>query len=93
MTRPESVDALRAELQHQTIDALNAAMKRLSLALRERGIGVLLLHPGWVKIRTGAWDAPLTAAESVAGMRTLADAFSLDQSGRFLRYNGTEIPW
>jgi NAD(P)-dependent dehydrogenase (short-subunit alcohol dehydrogenase family) len=73
--------------------ALNAAMKGLSLALRERGIGVLLLHPGWVKTRMGGWDAPLTAAESVAGMRALVDAFSLDQSGRFLRYNGTEIPW
>lgn len=73
--------------------ALNAAMKGFSLALRERGVGVLLLHPGWVKTRMGGWDAPLTAAESVAGMRTLVDAFSLDQSGRFLRYNGTEIPW
>jgi NAD(P)-dependent dehydrogenase (short-subunit alcohol dehydrogenase family) len=73
--------------------ALNAAMKGLALALRERGIGVLLLHPGWVKTRMGGWDAPLTAAESVAGMRTLVDAFSLDQSGRFLRYDGTEIPW
>lgn len=73
--------------------ALNAAMKGFSLALRERGVGVLLLHPGWVKTRMGGWDAPLTATESVAGMRTLVDAFSLDQSGRFLRYNGTEIPW
>jgi NAD(P)-dependent dehydrogenase (short-subunit alcohol dehydrogenase family) len=73
--------------------ALNAAMKGFSLALRERGIGVLLLHPGWVKTRMGGWDAPLTASESVAGMRMLVDAFSLEQSGRFLRYNGTEIPW
>lgn len=73
--------------------ALNAAMKGYAFALRERGIGVLLLHPGWVKTRMGGWDAPLSAAESVAGMRALVDAFSLDQSGRFLRYEGTEIPW
>ena len=73
--------------------ALNAAMKGLSFAVLERGIGVLLLHPGWVKTRMGGWDAPLTTAESVAGMRTLVDAFSLDQSGRFLRYDGTDIPW
>jgi len=73
--------------------ALNAAMKGLSLALRERGVGVLLLHPGWVKTRMGGWDAPLTVAESVAGMRARVDAFSLDMSGRFLRYNGTEISW
>lgn len=73
--------------------ALNAAMKGLSIALRERGIGVLLLHPGWVRTRMGGGDAPLTAEESVAGMRTLADRFSMGMSGRFFRYNGTEIPW
>lgn len=73
--------------------ALNAAMKGLSLALSERGIGVLLLHPGWVRTRMGGWDAPLTVANSVAGMRARVDAFSLDMNGRFLRYDGTDIPW
>lgn len=73
--------------------ALNAAMKGLSLALGERRIGVLLLHPGWVKTRMGGPDAPLTPAESVAGMRALVDDFSMDVSGRFFRYDGAEIPW
>lgn len=73
--------------------ALNAAMKGLSLGLRERGIGVLLLHPGWVKTRMGGPDAPLAAHESVAGMRHLVERFSMAMSGRFFRYNGTEIPW
>jgi NAD(P)-dependent dehydrogenase (short-subunit alcohol dehydrogenase family) len=73
--------------------ALNAAMKGLSLALRERGIGVLLLHPGWVKTRMGGREAPLAPGESVAGMRALVEQFSLDMSGRFFRYNGSEIPW
>jgi NAD(P)-dependent dehydrogenase (short-subunit alcohol dehydrogenase family) len=73
--------------------ALNAAMKGLSIALGERGIGVLLLHPGWVRTRMGGWDAPLTPDESVAGMRALIDDFRMENSGRFFRYNGTEIPW
>ena len=73
--------------------ALNAAMKGLSITLKERGIGVLLLHPGWVKTRMGGWDAPLTPAESVAGMRARVDEFRMDMSGRFFRYDGTEIPW
>jgi NAD(P)-dependent dehydrogenase (short-subunit alcohol dehydrogenase family) len=68
-------------------------MKGLSIALGERGIGVLLLHPGWVKTRMGGWDATLTPAESVTGMRTQIDEFRMDMSGRFFRYNGTEIPW
>ena len=73
--------------------ALNAAMKGLSIALAERGIGVLLLHPGWVKTRMGGWDAPLTTTESVQGMRRLVEKFTMDRTGRFFRYNDTEIPW
>ncbi len=73
--------------------ALNAAMKGLSVALCERGIGVLLLHPGWVKTRMGGEEAPLTPAESVTAMRALVDAFRLELSGRFFRYDGSEIPW
>jgi NAD(P)-dependent dehydrogenase (short-subunit alcohol dehydrogenase family) len=73
--------------------ALNAAMRGYSIALKEQGVGVMLLHPGWVKTRMGGWDAPLTTTESVAGMRRLVDKFRMDFSGRFFRYNGTEIPW
>ena len=73
--------------------ALNAAMKGLSAALRERGIGVLLLHPGWVRTRMGGPDAPLGVEQSVAGMRRLVEDFGPQMNGRFFRYNGTEIPW
>jgi NAD(P)-dependent dehydrogenase (short-subunit alcohol dehydrogenase family) len=73
--------------------ALSAAMKGLSIGLKERGIGVLLLHPGWVQTRMGGPGATVTPAESVAGMRGLADKFSMAMTGRFFRYNGSEIPW
>ncbi len=73
--------------------ALNAAMKGLALELAPRGVGVLLLHPGWVRTRMGGAQAPLTTAESVAGMRRLVEGFTPDQSGRFLRYDGTPMPW
>jgi NAD(P)-dependent dehydrogenase (short-subunit alcohol dehydrogenase family) len=73
--------------------ALNAAMKGLSHALAQHGIGVLLLHPGWVRTRMGGPDAPLTPAQSVHGMRALVENFRPEMSGRFFRYDGTEIPW
>ncbi|HUL13217.1 MAG TPA: SDR family oxidoreductase [Methylococcaceae bacterium] len=73
--------------------ALNAVMRGLSLELRLLNIGVLILHPGWVKTRMGGPDAPLPAEDSVRGMRTVIDGFILANTGRFFRYNGTEIPW
>lgn len=73
--------------------ALNAAMKGLSHALAHRGIGVLLLHPGWVKTRMGGPDATLTPEESVHAMRALVENFKPKMNGRFFRYDGSEIPW
>lgn len=73
--------------------ALNAAMVGLSLELRDMGIGVLLMHPGWVLTRMGGPDAPLKPAESVRSMRRLIDRFATTDTGRFFRYDGSEIPW
>ena len=74
--------------------ALNAAMKGLALAYRPMGIGVLILHPGWVKTRMGGLDeAPLTPEVSVAGMRRLVEGYMPEMSGRFYRYDGRELPW
>jgi NAD(P)-dependent dehydrogenase (short-subunit alcohol dehydrogenase family) len=73
--------------------ALNAAMKGVSLELQPQGIGVLMLHPGWVRTRMGGPDAPLSPEESVRGMRTVIDRFDLSMSGHFYRYDGVEMPW
>ena len=73
--------------------ALNAAMKGLSIELAERGVGILLFHPGWVRTRMGGNSAPLSTQESVAGMRKLVDKFQISQSGSFFRYDGTRMPW
>lgn len=73
--------------------ALNAAMKSLSLNLAGQGIGVLILHPGWVQTDMGGENAPTKPIESIAGMRHVIDTFSLDDSGRFIDYQGNEAPW
>ncbi len=73
--------------------ALNATMKGLAMELQERGIGVLLLHPGWVKTRMGGADAPHEVDKSVRGMRQLVDDFRLADSGHFYRWDGSTIPW
>ncbi|SMF94037.1 NAD(P)-dependent dehydrogenase, short-chain alcohol dehydrogenase family [Methylomagnum ishizawai] len=73
--------------------ALNAAMKSLSLELRPQGVGVLLLHPGWVKTDMGGPDAPTLPEASVAGMRRVIESYGPGDSGRFLDFQGRPLPW
>lgn len=73
--------------------ALNAAMKSLSIDLRAQNIGVLILHPGWVKTDMGGPSALIEATQSVSGMREVIARFSIDQSGSFMKYDGALLPW
>jgi NAD(P)-dependent dehydrogenase (short-subunit alcohol dehydrogenase family) len=76
-----------------TKTALNATMEGITQELKPRGIGVLMLHPGWVKTCMGGEDAPILPSESVRGMRALVDRFTAEDSGKFYRYDGAEMPW
>lgn len=73
--------------------ALNAAMHGLAHELGGRGVGVLLLHPGWVRTRMGGEDAPISPEVSVRGMLSLVDRYEPHMSGAFLRFDGTPLPW
>jgi len=73
--------------------ALNAAMKSIAIDLEDQRIGVLVLHPGWVKTDMGGPNALIEAQESVAGMRQVIAQFTLAQSGSFLKYDGSTLPW
>lgn len=73
--------------------ALNAAMKSISLDIRHEDIAVLILHPGWVKTDMGGMNAPMESPDSIAKMRNTIANFSLEQTGEFLRYDGTPLPW
>lgn len=72
--------------------ALNASMQGLSLELKPRRIGVIILHPGGVKTRMGPTHG-ISTQENVKGMRRIIDRFTLADSGRFIRYDGVELPW
>jgi NAD(P)-dependent dehydrogenase (short-subunit alcohol dehydrogenase family) len=73
--------------------ALNAVMEGLTHELRPKGIGVLIFHPGWVRTRMGGEGTSLMPPESVRGMRSMVEKFTLEESGRFFRYDGVEMPW
>ena len=75
--------------------ALNAIGKSLSIDLKDRGIVVLTLHPGWVKTAMGGPNGQLTVQESVSGQLDLiARAYGNPvMSGRFYHVSGQDLPW
>jgi NAD(P)-dependent dehydrogenase (short-subunit alcohol dehydrogenase family) len=73
--------------------ALNMAWSSLALEAGRHGVTAVVLSPGWVKTRMGGAGAEITPAESVAAMRTLIDRLTIGQTGRFLRRDGSELPW
>jgi NAD(P)-dependent dehydrogenase (short-subunit alcohol dehydrogenase family) len=73
--------------------ALNMAWSSLALEGRPRGITCVLFSPGWVKTRMGGGGAQITAEESVGDMRRLIERLTIEDSGKFMRRNGSELPW
>ncbi|GAC1558166.1 MAG: hypothetical protein NVS3B17_07690 [Vulcanimicrobiaceae bacterium] len=73
--------------------ALNMFTKQLACVVRERAIAVLALHPGWVRTRMGGDEATLTLAQSADGIVAVIDGLDLSQSGTYLAYDGSSLPW
>jgi NAD(P)-dependent dehydrogenase (short-subunit alcohol dehydrogenase family) len=73
--------------------ALNAAWHALALDLAADGIPLVLLHPGWVQTDMGGPQAPTSPGESVSGMRQVIARLTPAQSGAFLDFRGSAIPW
>ena len=72
---------------------LNQVVKSLSIDLKAYGITVVALHPGWVKTDMGGPNAPVSIDESVEGMIRVIDTTDIKDTGKFLNYNGRELPW
>jgi len=73
--------------------ALNMLVKGLAATLKPKGIVVVALSPGWVRTDMGGEQAPLSPETSVGGLRRVINALGEKDSGRFLSYDGSEIPW
>lgn len=77
--------------------ASKTALNMLSVAMKKEGlddnISFLILHPGWVKTRMGGEHAPVEVDDSVSGMMKLIYSHNLTDSGRFVQYDGVDLPW
>ena len=73
--------------------ALNMFTVAMKKEAREDNISFLILHPGWVKTRMGGENAPVEMDTSVDGMMNLIEQHNLEESGRFVQYDGVDLPW
>jgi NAD(P)-dependent dehydrogenase (short-subunit alcohol dehydrogenase family) len=78
--------------------ALNRAMMNVAEALRGDGISVVLFHPGAVltekNVRFGQpYPGMISTEFSVRHMISTISRLGPHDTGRFLRYDGEELPW
>ena len=73
--------------------ALNMFTSTLAAELGPEGFTCLALHPGWVRTDMGGANANLSPEESVSSMRAVLDALTVEDNGRYLGYDGTEVAW
>ena len=72
---------------------LNQIVKSLSVDLMKHKITVISLHPGWVKTDMGGPNAPISVDKSIDGMIRVIETTGIRDTGKFLNYDGRELPW
>lgn len=73
--------------------ALNIAGVSLSHDLKDKGIAVAILHPGYVKTDMTNNSGNISAEESVNGLIARIDGLTLENSGTFWHSDGQVLPW
>ncbi len=73
--------------------ALNAVVKSLSIDLKTFGVISVALHPGWVKTEMGGPDAEISTRVCVEQLFNHLSLLTLEDSGRFIDIDGSDIPW
>jgi NAD(P)-dependent dehydrogenase (short-subunit alcohol dehydrogenase family) len=72
--------------------SLNAVTRQFAAALRDKGITVNSVCPGWVKTDMGGANAPRTVQQGADTVTWLATEAPRDLTGQFLR-DRKVIPW
>ncbi|MEM6883802.1 MAG: SDR family oxidoreductase [Verrucomicrobiota bacterium] len=73
--------------------ALNLLTRRLAEKVREQGITVTAVSPGWVQTDMGGAGATTPLNEAVLQLTGLFGKLTLEHSGQFLSESGTSLPW
>ncbi|MBT5240353.1 MAG: SDR family oxidoreductase [Rhodospirillaceae bacterium] len=73
--------------------ALNAVTHAMAINLKDRGITVIPFHPGFTKTDMGGPTADIEVEESVTGIKAVLDNVTIADTGRYLTWEGGELPW
>lgn len=73
--------------------ALNMLTRCLAAELRADGVIVISVHPGWIQTDMGGSDAPRKPADTLPSMMRCIDELTLADSGIFLNWDGSIVPW
>ncbi|GAA3944871.1 SDR family oxidoreductase [Allohahella marinimesophila] len=80
-------------LYRSSKSAINQVVKSLSHDLKDSGMRVVALHPGWVQTSMGGPQALITTQQSVTGLRKVISDLDDERSGGFFAYDGAVVPW
>lgn len=73
--------------------ALNMLGVKSAAALEPDGIGVVMMHPGWVATDMGGPAADLSVDEAGVAIVATIESLTLADTGRFIRWDGHDHPW
>jgi NAD(P)-dependent dehydrogenase (short-subunit alcohol dehydrogenase family) len=68
-------------------------MQGLATDLEPMGVAVANLHPGWVRTDMGGAAADIDPATSAGGILRIAEGLTLEGTGRFYNWDGSELAW
>jgi NAD(P)-dependent dehydrogenase (short-subunit alcohol dehydrogenase family) len=73
--------------------SVNMVGKCLSIDLKEAGVAVALLHPGYVRTEMTGNNGLIDADEAASGMIKRMEELTLDTSGIFVHSSGEVLAW
>lgn len=73
--------------------AVNAIGRSLAVDLKDRGIAVMLLHPGYVATEMVGGNGDISPDAAAAQLVDRLDALTLARTGSFHHAKGDELPW
>ncbi|KAA3639324.1 MAG: SDR family NAD(P)-dependent oxidoreductase [Proteobacteria bacterium] len=73
--------------------AANMAARSLSVDLKDQGIAVAALHPGYVKTDMTGHQGYVEAPQAAAGLIQRMEELNLDNTGQFWHAEGEVLPW